>query len=88
MKNHAYQDGNKRIALVAADMFLRINGYRLQNKPMAQETVNINIADAQVLVATSQWDAEKLGRFYQSIAAPIDHWTLDIVECRDDATEY
>ncbi|KFY88427.1 hypothetical protein V498_06794 [Pseudogymnoascus sp. VKM F-4517 (FW-2822)] len=86
MKNHAYQDGNKRTALVAADMFLRINGYKPQN--MAQETVNTSIADAQVLVATSQWDAEKLGRFYQSIAAPIDHWTLDIVEYRDDATEY
>ncbi|KFY58399.1 hypothetical protein V496_06156 [Pseudogymnoascus sp. VKM F-4515 (FW-2607)] len=60
----------------------------MQNKPMAQDAVNTSIADAQVLVATSQWDAEKLGRFYQSIAAPIDHWTLDIVEYRDDATEY
>jgi death-on-curing family protein len=26
MKNHAFQDGNKRAALVAADMFLKING--------------------------------------------------------------
>jgi death-on-curing family protein len=24
MKNHAFQDGNKRAALVAADMFLKI----------------------------------------------------------------
>ena len=29
MKNHAYQDGNKRTALVAADMFLKINGWKL-----------------------------------------------------------
>ncbi|KAI0553532.1 hypothetical protein F4679DRAFT_529426 [Xylaria curta] len=25
--NHSFQNGNKRIALLAADMFLRINGY-------------------------------------------------------------
>ncbi|OJJ42426.1 hypothetical protein ASPZODRAFT_137334 [Penicilliopsis zonata CBS 506.65] len=29
MKNHAFQDGNKRTALLAADMFLKINGYYL-----------------------------------------------------------
>jgi death-on-curing family protein len=33
MKNHAYQDGNKRTALVAADMFLKINVYQLQEVP-------------------------------------------------------
>lgn len=27
--NHPFVDGNKRIALAAADMFLRINGWRL-----------------------------------------------------------
>ncbi|KAF1358856.1 hypothetical protein EJ07DRAFT_20704, partial [Lizonia empirigonia] len=30
MKNHAFPDGNKRIALVATDMLLKMNGYRLQ----------------------------------------------------------
>lgn len=30
MKNHAFQDGNKRTALVAADISLEINGYSLQ----------------------------------------------------------
>lgn len=29
MRNHAYMDGNKRTALVAADMFMKIKGYRL-----------------------------------------------------------
>lgn len=29
MKDHAFQDGNKRTALLAADMFLKINGYYL-----------------------------------------------------------
>jgi death-on-curing protein len=28
-KNHAFVDGNKRIALVVIDVFLRLNGYEL-----------------------------------------------------------
>lgn len=28
-KNHAFVDGNKRIALIATALFLRMNGYRL-----------------------------------------------------------
>lgn len=32
--NHPFVDGNKRIAFAAADVFLRINGWRLQGPPM------------------------------------------------------
>ena len=32
--NHPFMDGNKRIAFAAADVFLRINGWRLQRAPM------------------------------------------------------
>jgi len=32
--NHPFVDGNKRIAFAAADVFLRINGWRLQHAPM------------------------------------------------------
>ena len=32
--NHPLLDGNKRIAFAAADVFLRINGWRLQRAPM------------------------------------------------------
>ena len=31
--NHPFVDGNKRIAFAAADVFLRINGYRLRRAP-------------------------------------------------------
>lgn len=31
--NHPFVDGNKRIAFAAADVFLRINGWRLQRSP-------------------------------------------------------
>ena len=32
--NHPFLDGNKRVAFAAADVFLRINGWRLQRAPM------------------------------------------------------
>nr|WP_226820194.1 type II toxin-antitoxin system death-on-curing family toxin [Acidithiobacillus ferrooxidans] len=31
--NHPFVDGNKRIAFAAADVFLRINGWRLRGAP-------------------------------------------------------
>ena len=36
--NHSFVDGNKRIAFAAADVFLRINGWRLQRPPMQIHT--------------------------------------------------
>ncbi len=32
--NHPFVDGNERIAFAAADVFLRINGWRLHRAPM------------------------------------------------------
>jgi death-on-curing protein len=32
--NHPFVDGNKRVAFAAADVFLRINGWRLQRPPL------------------------------------------------------
>ncbi len=32
--SHPFVDGNKRIAFAAADVFLRINGWRLRRPPM------------------------------------------------------
>lgn len=32
--SHPFVDGNKRIAFAAADVFLRINGWRLERAPM------------------------------------------------------
>ena len=32
--NHLFVDGNKRVAFAAADVFLRINGWRLKRAPM------------------------------------------------------
>lgn len=87
IKNHAFMDGNKRAALVAADMFLKINGYKLQDIPMANDTNNQDITAAHVAVTTNQWDTEELGKFYESIATPVNDWTENILEYRNNAQE-
>ena len=33
LMNHPFVDGNKRVAFCATDVFLRLNGYRLQVQP-------------------------------------------------------
>ncbi|KAF2465107.1 uncharacterized protein BDR25DRAFT_295946 [Lindgomyces ingoldianus] len=70
MKNHAFQDGNKRIALVAADMLLKINGYRLQRIPLSGGN-NKELEQAHVKVVTNEWSAEELGKLYARVAIPL-----------------
>lgn len=72
MKNHACQDGNKRMTLIAADMFLKMNGYRLQRIPPVFDSVGNGLADAHVAVTINQWSAEDLGRYYEIVATKVD----------------
>jgi death-on-curing protein len=44
--NHPFVDGNKRIAFAAADVFLRINGWRLQRAPMQIHAEMIQMFDS------------------------------------------
>ncbi|KID81912.1 DOC family protein [Metarhizium guizhouense ARSEF 977] len=87
--NHPYQDGNKRTALFAADMFLKMNGYQLQKKPMGKNDTELNqgLANAHVLVATSQWTSEDLGNYYASVARPLEDVSGEISEYSKDAVE-
>ncbi|KAF1962573.1 DOC family protein [Byssothecium circinans] len=85
MKNHAYQDGNKRTALVAADMFLKMNGYKLQQTPLQPDQ---NLENAHVAVCTNAWTAEDLGRFYEQKATAIEEWTPEVMAYRNEAIEY
>ncbi|KAI8713453.1 Fido domain-containing protein [Fusarium sp. LHS14.1] len=68
--DHSYQDGNKRTALYAADMFLKMNGHQLQKRPegKSQDEFNEELSDAHVFVATRRWTPEDLGNYYRSIA--------------------
>ncbi|OAQ98394.1 hypothetical protein LLEC1_04362 [Akanthomyces lecanii] len=66
------RDGNKRTALFAADMFLRLNGHRLQVPEDGNDGEPDKVlADAHFAVATGQWSAEDLGRHHASIAKPV-----------------
>jgi death-on-curing protein len=43
-KNHAFIDGNKRIAFIAAGVFLRLNGYRLTADQAQATLVMLSVA--------------------------------------------
>ncbi|MEM6674834.1 MAG: type II toxin-antitoxin system death-on-curing family toxin [Planctomycetota bacterium] len=43
--NHAFVDGNKRIAFVAADIFLRLNGWRLDVEAEAAHSFLVSLLE-------------------------------------------
>ncbi|KAL1863884.1 hypothetical protein Daus18300_008033 [Diaporthe australafricana] len=87
MLNHSFSDGNKRTSVVAADMFLRQNGYQLtpggeteprsdgvagkQKSCSTASVVAVSLADTHVAVASGQWDEGELARFYEAVARPV-----------------
>lgn len=53
--NHAFQQGNKRVALAAASTFLRMNGYRLTLSEEQAENLILDIANKRVdMVAVAE----------------------------------
>ncbi len=44
-KNHGFVDGNKRTALVTADLFLMLNGYELISAPAENVLLVLSVAD-------------------------------------------
>lgn len=45
IKNHPFVDGNKRVAFFATDVFLRVNGYRLEVEAKSAHTFLMNLFD-------------------------------------------
>ncbi|RLA00538.1 MAG: type II toxin-antitoxin system death-on-curing family toxin [Gammaproteobacteria bacterium] len=45
VKNHGFVDGNKRTALVTADLFLMLNGYELASSPADNVLMVLSVAD-------------------------------------------
>ncbi|KAE8355435.1 hypothetical protein BDV28DRAFT_146109 [Aspergillus coremiiformis] len=88
IKNDAFQDGNKRTAMAAADMFLKINGYYLQKVPFAEDGHNTGLTNAHVAVVTNQWTVQQLGNYYKSIAQPLGPMAAEILDYRNSATEF
>ena len=64
--NHPFVDGNKRIAFAATDVFLRINGYRIQRPPMAI------YADLLHLLEVGTFDRAHLEPWLRKWASPAD----------------
>ena len=56
--NHAFVDGNKRIGVTAAELFLRLNGYRL-------EAENAELEELTMTVARGDLDAEALAIWFR-----------------------
>ncbi len=47
-KNHAFGDGNKRTALASAEIFVRLNGMRLDATNMELEELTLGVADGRL----------------------------------------
>jgi death on curing protein len=64
--NHPFVDGNKRIAFAAADVFLRINGWRLQRAPMHIHAEMIQMFES------GTFDIAHLDPWLRSFAVPAE----------------
>jgi death on curing protein len=62
--NHPFVDGNKRIAFAAVDVFLRVNGWRLQRPPMRIH------AEMMEMFETGTFDIAHLDPWLREFAAP------------------
>lgn len=63
-KNHAFIDGNKRIAIVAAAVFLMENGYEI-------ETDEATLYAFVLAVAAGEIDEEGATRFFRDFSVPL-----------------
>jgi death-on-curing protein len=65
LQNHPFVDGNKRVAFAVADVFLRINGYRIT---AASADIYATIIQ---LVENKSFDMEHLVPWLQRIVTPL-----------------
>lgn len=63
-KNHAFIDGNKRIAIVAAGLFLDLNGRRI-------ETSDAHLYNFVIGVAAGEIDEDGAARFLRDFTVPL-----------------
>jgi len=55
--NHPFIDGNKRVTFASIDIFLRINGYRINSEPMAIYTAMMQMFETGTFdkINVEQW---------------------------------
>ena len=62
-RNHGFADGNKRTALVTADLFLMLNGYELVSSPADNVLTILGVADGTLSEEElSLWIRENIKR--------------------------
>lgn len=61
---HAFLDGNKRTALLASTIFMKINGYSLTYPLDIPHNIN-SLGDAILLVASGEMDIDDIKNWYE-----------------------
>ena len=61
--NHAFMDGNKRVGVTAAELFLRLNGYRLDADDSELEELTWTLARGELdAEALAIWFRQRISR--------------------------
>ncbi len=61
VRNHGFADGNKRTALVTADLFLMLNGYELVSSPIENVLTILSLAEGTLSEAElTSWIRENI----------------------------
>jgi death-on-curing protein len=61
--NHAFVDGNKRVGIAAAELFLRLNGYRLAGDDSELEELTMTVARGEIdAEALAIWFRQRISR--------------------------
>ena len=61
--NHAFVDGNKRIGVTAAELFIRLNGYRLDASDPELEELTLTVAKGELdAEALAIWFRQRISR--------------------------
>ena len=60
-RNHGFADGNKRTALVVADLFLMLNGHQLNSSPAENVLTVLDVADGSMSeLGLAEWMRSKI----------------------------
>lgn len=61
--NHAFVDGNKRVGIAAAELFLRLNGFRIAGDDSELEELTLTVARGEIdAEALSIWFRQRISR--------------------------
>jgi death-on-curing protein len=72
-RNHGFSDGNKRTALVTADLFLMLNGFELVSSPVENVLTVLSVADGTLSEEElTSWVRRNIKSLHADLHAPTD----------------